>query len=41
VPRGSFELSENTAVLHQSFFAVAAKPQEQDIAVSAVEEKAA
>src|SRR5712692_1908677 len=40
-PRGSFECSENTAVLQQSFFAVAAKPQEQDIAVGAVEKKAA
>jgi len=40
VPGGSFELSENTAVLQQSFSAVAAKPQEQDIAVGAVEKKA-
>jgi len=41
VPGGSFEISENTAVLDQSFSAVAAKPQEQDIAVGAVEKKAA
>src|SRR5215831_4962231 len=41
VPRGSFECFENTAVLDQSFSAVAAKPQEQDIAVGAVEKKAA
>jgi len=41
MPRGSFELSENKAVLQQSFSAVAAKPQEQDIAVGAVEKKAA
>jgi hypothetical protein len=41
VPRGSFECSENTAVLHQSFFTVAAKPQEQDIAVGSVQKKAA
>jgi hypothetical protein len=41
VPRRSFELSKNTVVLHQSFFAAAAKPQEQDIAVGAVEKKAA
>src|ERR687895_661162 len=41
VPRRSFELSENTAVLHQSSAAVAAKPQQQNIAVGAVEKKAA
>jgi len=41
VPRGCFELSENTAVLQQSFSAVAAKPQEQDIAVGPIEKKAA
>src|SRR5438132_6101010 len=40
-PRGSLECFENTAVLDQSFSAVAAKPQEQDIAVGAVEKKAA
>jgi hypothetical protein len=40
-PRGSFEYFENTAVLDQSFSAVAAKPQEQDIAVGPIEKKAA
>jgi len=40
-PRGAFEFSENTTVLDQSFSAVAAKPQEQDVAVGAVEKKAA
>ena len=40
-PRGSLECFENTAVLDQSFSAVAAKPQEQDIAVGPIEKKAA
>jgi len=41
VPRRSFEFFENTAVLDQSFSAVAAEPQEQDIAVGPIEKKAA
>jgi hypothetical protein len=40
-PRGVFEFSENTTVLHRSFSAVAVKPQEQDIAVGAVQKKTA
>ena len=41
VLRRSFEFFENTAVLDQSFSAVAAEPQEQDIAVGPIEKKAA
>jgi hypothetical protein len=41
VPRRSFELSKNTGVLQPLFYAVPAKQQEQDIAVGAIEKKAA